>query len=296
MNQTKLFVAFLFLFISHLGFGQDFPITDGTVNTCGGLFYDDGGTSGVGYSTTSYTFTICPSNPGDVIQVNFFAFSLWTSPNPNNSDRLFIYDGPDATANSLGSYTGTQLQGVQVTGTINNPSGCLTFVFQANPNGNTGGQFPGWEAEIICTTPCATPTAQSIILDPAPSGAEQSIGVCIGDAITFSDNGSFAEPGFSIESYVWNLGDGTIDNTSGPVVVHSYDEPGEYIVTLTIIDDNGCSSLNLEPLQVLVSTLPIFNVEQDFEICLGSTASMSANPVQSRTTAGIGKHAPDFQC
>lgn len=285
MNQTKLFVAFLFLFISHLAQGQEYPMTDGTVNTCGGLFYDDGGTGGGPYSTTSYTFTICPDNPEDVVQVEFFAFSLWTSPNPNNSDRLFIYDGPDATANSLGSYTGTQLQGLAVTATINNPSGCLTFVFQANPNGNTGGQFPGWEGQISCTTPCATPIAASVISDPAPSGDEQSIGVCIGDVITFSDNGSFALPGFEIANYVWNFNDGTVDNTTGPVVQHSFDEPGEYIVTLTIVDDNGCSSLNLDPLQVLVSTLPIFNVEQDFEICLGATASISANPESTTWTA-----------
>jgi len=282
-------IKFLFtlsvLFIAVVLTAQEYPITDGTITTCNGLFYDDGGTSGDGYSTTSYTFTICPDSPDDVVQVDFFAFSLWQSPNPNNSDRLFIYDGPDDSANSLGSYTGTQLQGVQVTATINNPSGCLTFVFQANPNGNTGGTFPGWEAGIICTTPCATPTASSVILDPAPSGAEQSIGVCIGDAITFSDNGSFAQPGFEIASYVWNFNDGTIDDTSGPVVEHSFDEPGEYIVTLTILDDNGCASLNLEPLQVLVSTLPIFNVDQEFEICLGATAQFSANPQSTTWTA-----------
>lgn len=260
---------------------QDYPMTNGTVNTCSGLFMDDG--SGGSYSNTPYTFTICPDNPGDVIQVDFFAFSLWTSPNPNNSDRLFIFDGPDAGAPGLGSYTGTQLQGLQVTGTVNNPTGCLTFVFQVNAN--TAGTFPGWEAGIICTTPCDPPISASIIQDPSPDGAEQTIGVCIGDVITFADNGSFAQPGFNIDSYVWNLGDGTIDDTTGPIIEHSYDEPGEYIVTLSILDDNGCSSLNLEPLQVLVSTIPIFNVEQDFEICLGATAEISADPVSTTWTA-----------
>lgn len=278
---TRLFILFTLILGSLAAFAQDFPMTNGTVNTCGGLFLDDG--AGASYSTTSYTFTLCPDNPGDVIQVDFFAFNLWTSPNPQNSDRLFIYDGPDTGAPSLGNYSGSQLQGLQVTGTVNNPSGCLTFVFQVNPN--TAGDFPGWEAAIICTTPCDPPVASSIIENPAPSGAEQSIGVCIGDVITFSDNGSFAQPGFNIDSYVWNLGDGTIDETSGTQVEHSYDEPGEYIVTLTILDDNGCSSLNLDPLQVLVSTVPIFNIEQGFEICLGATAEISANPESTTWTA-----------
>lgn len=266
---------------------QDYPIENGTVTTCGGIFFDDGGTGGAPYTTNSYTFTICPDNPGDVIQVDFYAFSLWQSPNPNNSDRLFIYDGPDTGANSLGSYTGTQLQGIQVTGTINNPSGCLTFVFQANPNGNVDGSFPGWEAGIICTTPCDPPVAESVITDPEPETGTQSVGACIGEPVTFSDNGSFAQPGFNIETYKWNFNDGIIDTTSGPTVTHTFDEPGEYIVTLTVIDDNGCSSLNLEPLQVLVSTLPIFNIEHDNEICLGESATLDGSAVQSQTWTSL---------
>jgi len=259
--------------------GQDYPMTTGTITTCTGLFFDDG--TGGSYSTTSYTFTICPDVPGNVIQVDFSAFSLWTSPNPNSSDRLFIYDGPNVGSATLGSYTGNQLQGVQVTGTINNPTGCLTFVFQANPNGNTQGIFPGWEAIITCTTPCASPVSAAEITSPAPSGLEQSIGSCIGDPITFSDAGSFAQPGFTIDSYIWNLGDGTFDSTTGSVVTHTYDEPGEYIVTLTVVDNNGCSSINLFPLQVLVSTIPIFNTEFDSEICLGETVTLNGSNIES---------------
>lgn len=261
----------------------DYTITNGTVNTCDGIFHDDGGPGGGPYTATDYTFTICPDIPGNVVQVDFLAFQLWTSPNPNNSDRIFIFDGPDAGAPNLGSYTGNQLQGLQVTATINNPSGCLTFFFDTNPN--TAGTFPGWEANIICTTPCATPTAASEISEPIPSGQEQSVGACIGDPITFSDNGSFAEPGFNLETYYWNFGDGTIDTTSGPEVTHAYDEPGEYITTLTVIDDNGCASLNLDPLQVLISTIPVFNVEFDDQICLGGTSSVSADPESTTWTA-----------
>src|SRR6056297_1212613 len=174
--MIRLSIVFVAIFTAYSlkTVAQDYTMTDGTVNTCDGLFHDDGGPGGAAYSATDYTFTICPDNPGDVIQVDFLAFALWTSPNPNNSDRLFIFDGPDDSAPSLGSYAGNQLQGLQVTGTINNPSGCLTFVFNTNPN--SPGTFPGWEAAITCTTPCAPPTAASEITNPAPSGAEQSVG------------------------------------------------------------------------------------------------------------------------
>ena len=184
MILIRIFRSALFLILAvsaNSAFGQVFLIENGEVTTCSGSFYDDGNdpTSGEGGPYTAgndYTFTICPDNPGDVISINFVAFQLYQSPNPNNSDYLFIFDGDDATASSLGSYTGNDLQGLPVTGTVNNTSGCLTFVFNSNPNGNGG---PGWQGTIACTTPCATPTAASQITDPAPIGAEQSIGVCL---------------------------------------------------------------------------------------------------------------------
>lgn len=278
------------LFSAAYANGQFYCMSNATVTTCSGTFLDDNGGNCSGdaspYSNNDFTFTICPDNPGDVVQVNFSAFQLQTSPNPNNSDRLYIYDGDSTGANELGSYAGNTLQGLAVTGTINNASGCLTFVFQCN-TGNSSA-MPGWEAQISCTTPCDPPISNSFILDPPPSGVEQSIGVCIGDAITFSGSGSAAGAGFSIAQYIWNLGDGTVDTTSGVQITHTYAEPGEYLVSLTIEDNNGCQSLNLEPLQVLVSTIPIFNsVLNPPVICLGDQAIIDGSPVESTTWTAL---------
>ncbi|MCA1761869.1 MAG: gliding motility-associated C-terminal domain-containing protein [Flavobacteriales bacterium] len=284
------FCVFLGLTFSTIGegFAQNIVIEDGTITTCSGTFVDDGNEGGEGgpyINGNDYTFTICPDSPGDVITIEFVAFSLYTSPNPNNSDYLYIYDGDDDTAASLGSYTGDALQGLPVTGTVNNTSGCLTFVFQSNPNGS---QFPGWEGIIDCTTPCATPTAASEIIDPEPQGPEQSIGVCLDAPITFADNGSFAEDGFNLEYWVWNFGDGTIDTLeSAEDVTHSFNEPGEYIVNLSVVDNNGCRSLNVEPLQVLVSTIPIFNTNFETPVCIDGPVTIDGSPIQSITWTAL---------
>lgn len=271
--------------------GQIIHIDNGSVTTCGGTFVDDdGGTVGGPYSPgESYVFTICPDNPGDVVSLQFHAFSLYQSPNPQNSDYLSIFDGNSTDANSLGSYTGTSLHGLPVTGTVNNASGCLTFVFNSNPNGNINGAFPGWEAEISCTTPCDNPTSNAVILDPAPlPGVGQSIGVCAGDPITFKDNGSFAAPGFNLQHWVWNFGDGTKDTLTSPGnITHSYAEPGEYLVTLTVFDNNGCRSINVSPMQVLVSTIPIFNTEFESPVCVGSEVTIDGSPIQSVTWTAL---------
>ena len=287
MRLMMLFIAVLAMPL--FGIAQDiYPIENGTITACTGMFTDDGVGEGAAYTPgNNYTFTICSNEPGDVVSVIFNAFALFVSPNPNNSDYLTIYDGDDATANSLGSYTGTTLQGLPVTGTINNTSGCLTFVFNSNPNG--GGNFPGWEASIDCTTPCAPPTSASEIVDPVPQGQGQSIGVCLNAPITFGDIGSTAQPTFNLQHWVWNFDDGTIDtlNTAADVT-HTYTEPGEYLVNLSVVDNNGCRSLNLDPLQILVSTIPIFNTNFQSPVCVGDGgATIDGNPVQSVTWTAL---------
>ena len=265
-----------------------YPIENGTITTCEGVFTDDGTGEGAPYQPgQTYTFTICPDTPGDVVSVEFLAFALYTSPNPNNSDYLAIFDGDSDAAPSLGSYTGNNLQGLPVTGTVNNTTGCLTFVFHSNPNGP--GNLPGWEANITCTTPCATPTAASEIVNPAPENPGiPSIGVCLDAPVTFGDNGSFAEPGFNLDYYIWNYDDGTIDTvTSATDVTHTFTEPGEYLVNLAVVDNNGCRSLNVDPLQILVSTIPIFNTNFETPVCVGSDVQLDGNPVQSITWTAL---------
>jgi len=284
--MIRIILALSFLVFAGSLKAQNYFMTNGNINACGGSFQDDnnGGAEGSQYSANDYTFTICPDNPGDAIQIAFAAFSLQTSPNPNNNDRLYIFDGPDDNANSLGSYTGNQLQGLDVTATITNPTGCLTFVFVCNTN-NTG-FFPGWEGLISCVTPCAIPIAASVISDPAPQGNTQSVGVCLDAPVTFSDNGSYAEAGFNLVEYVWNFDDGTVES-GGSEITHVFTEPGEYIVTLTVIDNNGCNSLNLDPLQILVSTIPVFNTEWETVTCLGEDIMLDGNPVQSVTWTSL---------
>ncbi len=293
MIRNQILRAFFTLFLV-MGAGamqaQFFIMGDETVETCAGIFVDAGNSedgTGNPYPDENFTYTICPDNPGDAVSVSFVAFGLQTNPNPNNSDYLFIYDGPDAGSPSMGNYTGNNLQGLPVTATVNNPTGCLTFVFQ--DNGPANDAAPGWEANISCTTPCATPTSASSIVDPPlPNPDSLSIGVCLNAPITFGDAGSFAEPGFNLENWIWNFDDGTIDtlNNSGNVT-HSFDEPGEYIVNLSVIDNNGCVSLNLQPLQVLVSTIPLFNSFQSTPVCAGSPAFVDGNPVQSVTWTAL---------
>lgn len=283
------FLAFILISAADCA-SQVYVLSNGEVETCAGVFVDAGNSedgTGNPYPDENFTYTICPDTPGDAVSVAFVAFGLQTNPNGNNSDYLYIYDGPDSNAPSMGSYTGNSLQGLPVTATINNPTGCLTFVFQ--DNGPANELSPGWEANIACTTPCATPIAASSIIDPPlPNPDSISVGVCLEQEVVFGDAGSFADVGFNLEQWVWNFDDGSIDTlNSASNVAHTFSEPGEYIVSLAVVDNNGCVSLNLQPLQVLVSTIPQFNSFQSTPVCAGSPAFVDGNPVQSVTWTAL---------
>lgn len=245
---------------------------DGSFTACDGTTISDNGGGGP-YTDGQYTMTLCPDTPGDVIQLDFSAFSLQNPPGGNADDFLAIYDGDDTSAPSLGSYTGNGLQGLQVTGTVNNTSGCLTLVF--NDLGSANDTSPGFEAAVTCTTPCDPPTAASAITSPTPDDPlVQSVGVCANTSVSFSGNGSFAASGFTLAQYIWNFDDGT--TATGTNVSHDFTEPGEYIVTLTVEDNNGCQSLNIIPLQVLVSTTPLFPGIFSQETCFPETVVLQA--------------------
>lgn len=276
MRNNYLLLTVLLFASSCLYAQEEYPITDGqTVTTCSGTFVDDG--IEFPYTGASHTFAICPDIPGNVVQIEFQGFNLQTSPNPNNNDVLSIFQGPDASFPSGGNYSGTQLDGLVITGNTANTSGCLTFVF-SSPTGNTAG-LPGWLGFISCTTPCDAPTQVSQFTSPVPPVAGlDSVSLCIGDVVSFSGAGSVAAPGFTLDEYQWNFDDGSpVDVTSGVTANHTFTEAGQFLVTLNVSDNNGCQSPNITPLQVIVSTLPEIIINYPTESCIGEEFDISSS-------------------
>ncbi len=280
MNYFSLLLSTLALFFigvnSHAQMAIDMtPANDGmTFSTCNGFLIDSGGQGGTGYGNNeSIVITICPDTPGEIISIVFNLFALdptntGTQQNPN-MDFMAVYDGTSTAANSLGVYTGNQLQGVVIEATALNASGCITLEFYSNTVGT--GMFT---ASVSCETPCNNPQAGGVIVGGI---TQDSIRVCVGDQVNFQEAGSFAQPGFTLVDYNWDFMDGTTAN--GQSVSHSYSVPGLYRVQLFVTDDNGCSNPNLIDLEVLVATIPDFTgFPSDTSICLGESMSFGAAP------------------
>lgn len=117
----------------------------GSISTCSGYFYDDGG-SGNNYGSSQTTVaTFCSASPGQPIYFQFTQFST-----ENFYDSLIIYNGNSTSAPILGAYTGTTNPGDIIS---SNGDNCLTFEFRSD--GSI--QNTGWVATIGCGTPPPAP-------------------------------------------------------------------------------------------------------------------------------------------
>ncbi|MCB0765875.1 MAG: PKD domain-containing protein, partial [Flavobacteriales bacterium] len=255
---------------------QFYTIADGYVAACTGALLDSGGEGASGYGDNeNYTMYICPDGSGGPgISLQWLTFNLSTA-GALPIDQLAIYDGlldgvnPDPPL--LGIYDGNNPPNItsasfeNVQNTVNG-GGCLTLVFTSNATGT--GVFA---AAISCFAPCEPPTASATV------GAATPLYVCQGEPVTFDGNASVAASPFNIVEYNWDFDNGETDN-SGPVVTHSFDEPGEYVVQLYVTDDNDCVNTNRTDLAIWVSTTPNFsNITPNTTICEGEQVPLTVD-------------------
>ncbi len=259
----RLLTFFIVLASNVVSFSQNYNISNTTVSTCSGNFYDSGG-SGSNYSNSeTKTFTICPSTPGAKIKVIFSSFSLESS-----YDFLTVYDGNSTSATAIGTYSGSTNPGT-FTASAGNSSGCLTFRFTSDGSVT----YAGWAATISCVLPCQTITSNFISSNPAPQ-ADGIIRVCQGQSVTFNGSGTFSNSGTGA-SYQWSFGNG--QSANGQSASYSFTTGGAYAVNLNITDAMGCNNSNQLNKIVQVSTTPTITTSVNpTTICQGQTANLSA--------------------
>jgi len=252
--MKKIIFSLIFLSASLGMWAQEISIATGSYTGCAGFLVDTGLSASNYGNNENHTFTVCPEAPETVINLYFNLFNL------GDGDTMWIYDGPDASAPLLGEFQGFEAQAQDFFTGIDNVSHCLTVVFQSD-----GSDVGNFVAEISCGYPCERPFA---IVETSVNA--DTLLVCIGEEITFDGNPSTVADGFEIIDWVWNFDDGVIDENSGPVVIHSFAESGDYKVQLFITDNNECGNNNLTDVLILVSTEPTFeNTTQNIITCQG---------------------------
>jgi len=137
------------MLFARLSFAQTYTLNAAsngtTVNTCGGTFYDSGGSGGNYGNNESYTMTFC-SNSANCVQLNFTSFRT-----QGGNDILYLYDGPNTSSPLIGNFSGTTSPGTVISST-----GCITVRFVSNGSNTRG----GWAATVSCVA-CGTATNMS---------------------------------------------------------------------------------------------------------------------------------------
>ncbi|MHB8633942.1 MAG: thrombospondin type 3 repeat-containing protein [Thermoplasmatota archaeon] len=141
----------------------------------------------------------------------------------------------------------------------------MTFYFGAAPDGGTAIQAVhavGADVMALDASPSALPAAsapkdwstvpgltfiqavgptarlQMPLPNPAAGFDAQALMTCHSDQFRFTDHSSPVARGSRLVAWHWDFGDGNTSDVQYPGP-HAYLRPGEYLVTLTVTDDNG---------------------------------------------------------
>ncbi len=277
-------------------YSQSYPITNGTVNACTGIFTDSN-PNGNYSDNENFEYTICSNGGGGSSHVQLILNLV----DLGTGEELCFYDGMDSSAPLLNCHSNINFNnipaGAAVQATAANTSGCLTIVFSSDGSGNA----VGFDFTINCIGQCQSVFSELVSTTPAVSPADTGwIDICMGDIIDFNAQGVYPQNNLiyaqsdNTSSFEWDFGDGTTGFS--PSTSHQYNEPGGYMVQLTITDQNGCKSTNLINQRIRVSGPPIFDIAAiQNQVCVGDTINITTGIESSNADINISGGEGSFQ-
>jgi YVTN family beta-propeller protein len=114
----------------------------------------------------------------------------------------------------------------------NNGSGSVTPIATAT---NTAG---------VAIAAGVAPNGVAVVPDLAPTAAFTAGSATAGQATNFDASASSASDG-TVADYQWSFGDSQTATTTSPTTSHTYATAGAYTTTLTVTDNDGCSTTQI---------------------------------------------------
>lgn len=226
----------------YISVNAEFLMSNQTVTTCSGIFYDSGGENGNYQNDENYTMTFMPENAGSKIIVEFEMFNVEYN-STCDYDWLNIYDGPSVSQFSLiGTYCGTDSPGIIE---ATNEDGALTFEFESDFSVTE----PGWKALISCSAPPLLPVADF--------EADQTQ-IDMGQTVNFTDLSTNNPTAWA---WVFEGGEPASSSEQNPSV--TYPEPGIYDVTLIVQNEYGSDTKTVEEYITVDSTIGLIELLDD---------------------------------
>lgn len=137
----------------------------------------------------------------------------------------------------------------------------------------------------ICTISLSGQTSSAetqVVVAAQPTANFNATTVCIGNATQFTSTSTTNPSGQAITSYAWDFGDGQTSTQQNPS--HTYANPGNYSVTLTVgTGGHVCSSSKTN--HVIVNDQPVANAGNDSSVNFNNPATLTAGTVSGATYA-----------
>lgn len=146
---------------------------------------------------------------------------------------------------------------------------------------NTQGVYNVQYAASIqgATAGCADTATVAVAVLPSPTAAF-TLDI---DAACISLTTTFTNTSINAVNYLWDFGDGTTSALSAPPP-HTYSTVGEYIISLTAYNNQGCNDVYRDTVHVYALPVPVIGVQN---VCEGMPAQFAdltvtapGNPVQ----------------
>ena len=251
--------------VSFSGLSQTSIDATDLISACAGVVTDTGG-SGSGYGPgETETITICPPPGEETVWIEWQIFEL------DATSQISVYDGNTALGLPLGQGSNDELAGSVFVASPSNVSGCLTITFTSGEGADVEGDFA---FSINCGQPCAVPIPVVNPLEPSPYRT------CPGEETVFDGSFSLSGPLVELVEWRWDWdGDGVVDEVSDNAVTsHVFEDPGIYRVQMSVMDEEGCESIELTNYMVHVSNEPVWNMAPlDLEVCTGDTVDLNVD-------------------
>ena len=278
---------------------QDFIMQDGSVNTCAGNFFDSGGANNDYSDNENFVYTICPDLVDYKLVAEFIEIDFITTSDNSGDDKLVIYDGQDVNSPIL--YTIDQNNNIDSTDSSliiiaseSNASGCLTFKFTSDFLFNS----TGWNAQIDCIESCQDSTASLTHVIPSIfNNASSNYEIEIFQNINVEIDPNFTGDNGNNPSFIWDFGDGSApQTTSQPVINYVYSNLGEFDISVTIVDDIGCTNEDILEIPIEVFTPLNSFCDDASEICFDESAIIIPNFNQNDDGIFNAEDGPDYGC
>jgi len=272
--MKRIFILTFCVFATWFTHAQNFNLNSTTtVNlNCGtgGMLYDSGGAAAAYAANQNFAYTVCTN--GDPLSAQIVNVLIGTG------DFLAVFDGTNTiTAPLLFVFTPTNslAPGTQLRASAANASGCLTF--QMSSDAATNGNF---QFALSCLPACQNIEADILSSSPAIGVNDTNyIDLCPKDTLTITGTGIYAQNNIAYTQsdatsvFYWDFG--ILGKDTGQTIILPIQSPKIYSFTMTVMDVNGCRSINEIPYTIRKAPQPeLSTVIVDSTLCLNQSTLM----------------------